>query len=691
MIAYLESCHVGEFLTGTIADVRAKFPFSRSPAGIHEIVVPEEEHNPLPVGYADPTQTLPQPPPPLCIKDCQNPTCKTCAELAKWWALQRDTVDDLILHSNLHKCQQGVIGTNLSKPLPSGGKIKVGVSGCLRQDGSCSARFPRELHERTEVDPSDGSIVVKKLEPMINTIMPDLTYLLRCNTNVTSLLSGTAIKAVVAYVCDYITKPSLKMYHAFDAVKAVLNRNTVAIGQSSLSPENTRRLITQMVNSLTSKHQIGSPMASMYLLGYPDHYTNLQFRVCWWRSYVAVVRLDWPEQPQTVEVVLDADGSMVDVVNDETHRAILMKSTKSYVGETSVDDYTHRPKIYERCTLFDYLQISTRCKRTAADLAEFEASVAVLKALVAQLPRGPRFDSGFSHFLQQAAGDAAETLEAEDEGGDAWLVKDLPADAGIEVPDDVSSYAFEKGHPLWRSHFVKCDRTKLQTVVPNFVGGSLPRKDQGNRETYCCTMLTFFKPWHRGADLKSVQDSWHKAFEDYSFTDKAERLMRNFNLRYECNDARDDFASQDRQRKRSLPLFSGQDIDHSGTGDLGGEFGETDFSSFFDQISDIKGRKQLAFEAKMQVIANVLTSCGWVTQFPNAVSSAKVVPTQQLSGSQWQARQKQLKEEIFAHKFRQAPPTLRSVPKILHSQVPVPDGVRILPPQYFTKEFQASD
>jgi hypothetical protein len=51
----------------------------------------------------------------------------------------------------------------------------------------------------------------------MNTVAPLLTYLFRCNTDVTSLLSGTAIKAVVAYISDYITKPSLKTYMVFEA------------------------------------------------------------------------------------------------------------------------------------------------------------------------------------------------------------------------------------------------------------------------------------------------------------------------------------------------------------------------------------------------------------------------------------------------------------------------------------------
>ena len=46
--------------------------------------------------------------------------------------------------------------------------------------------------------------------PWMNTISPAVTYPLRCNTDVTSLLSGTAIKVVIAYISDYITKPTLK-------------------------------------------------------------------------------------------------------------------------------------------------------------------------------------------------------------------------------------------------------------------------------------------------------------------------------------------------------------------------------------------------------------------------------------------------------------------------------------------------
>jgi hypothetical protein len=209
---------------------------------------------------------------------------------------------------------------------------------------------------KTEVDPDDGSINVKKLEPKINCVTPDLTYCLRCNSDVTSLLSGTSIKAVVAYISDYVTKSSLKMYHMFDAIRAVLNLNTESIGQTKKNTENSRVLLMQMVNSLTSKLQIGSPMASLYLLNNPDHYTNYKFKVFWWKSFVAEVKKDW----LTPEV---SDGKPIEFAaletdedkdqGDETDRVVLLRTREGYTGATNVDDYVFRPLSFETTSLFD--------------------------------------------------------------------------------------------------------------------------------------------------------------------------------------------------------------------------------------------------------------------------------------------------------------------------------------------------
>ncbi|EMD31982.1 hypothetical protein CERSUDRAFT_36327, partial [Gelatoporia subvermispora B] len=58
----------------------------------------------------------------------------------------------------------------------------------------------------------------------INTFSNILTYLLRCNTDITSLLSGLAAKAVIIYISDYITKGTFKMYSIFESVHMVQNK-----------------------------------------------------------------------------------------------------------------------------------------------------------------------------------------------------------------------------------------------------------------------------------------------------------------------------------------------------------------------------------------------------------------------------------------------------------------------------------
>ena len=104
-------------------------------------------------------------------------------------------------------------------------------------------------------------------------------------------------------------------------------------------------------------------------------------------------------------------------------------------------------------------------------------------------------------------------------------------------------YIFLKDHPLCKTHKVKFDKQK-KNIVPNFVGGSLPKCDQGDREYYCATMLTLFKPWRSGKFLKKEDQSFDEAFNSFNATMQQTQYMKNFNLRYECNAAQDDFSAQ---------------------------------------------------------------------------------------------------------------------------------------------------
>ena len=106
-----------------------------------------------------------------------------------------------------------------------------------------------------------------------------------------------------------------------------------------------------------------------------------------------------------------------------------------------------------------------------------------------------------------------------------------------EAAMNPSHYRFTKEHPLHETHAMRFVSDNL-LHIPNFVGANLPRCDQGDREYYCCSMLTIFKPWRSGLDLKRSQTvSWDEEFASHVFSDPELAVMKNFNMRYECLDA----------------------------------------------------------------------------------------------------------------------------------------------------------
>ena len=118
MVEYLESVHVGEFMTGTMDEVNEQ---------VNENMNTKD--------YRDPTQTLPDAPPEPTEHDCNK--CESCEITANWWQNYKYTVDDLILRSNVHKCCT-------SMPADEKKKQKKEQRGCINKYGNCKVRLPRQ-------------------------------------------------------------------------------------------------------------------------------------------------------------------------------------------------------------------------------------------------------------------------------------------------------------------------------------------------------------------------------------------------------------------------------------------------------------------------------------------------------------------------------------------------------------------
>jgi hypothetical protein len=645
LVEYLESLCVGQFLTGTKAEVS------------DNVTIASNDSN-----YTDPTYTLPDSPP-TCPR-CKTKCCLQHDNQKTWWQKFKTCVDDILLRSNIH-----------THKINQHGKDK---SYCLNAVGQCKRRFPRETFEQTLVEPKTGALNLKKGEPWMNTITPTLTYLLRINSDVTSLLSGTAIKAVVAYITDYITKQSLKTYSIFDVIKSIFNRNTEMLGSNLKRKEKVRKLFTQIVNSLTAKMEIGGPMASLYVLGNPDHYTNYQFVPFYWRGYVKQVLNAFDDN-------LNKDAE----INKIPDKVVISKVNGSLVGLSKIDDYIFRPTIYDHVNLYDWIRLAKKERKKEKNSKQSKAvkydGIDENNLNINQNETNVIFDDDHNNFIHNN--------DSEEEQDECEYKNTQNQSLG-------NKYSFQSDHPQYETHQIHLLKDNY-SKIPNFIPNMLPRPDCGDREYYCCTMLTFFKPWRLGTNIKAKSDSWDKTFVNHEFTRQQLDIMKYMNVRYECLDAHDDYSAKRKKEGKdnihyqwatSEMLNDLDDEYHDNAINNGDDFNmDTHNDAYEENIFSIPGKKQLDKLNAMAAVERTMIASGWLDKcqdgLPNIGSLNPVQPSINQSGNLWRAAVLARRQEIIEERNRHLPND--SVQKT-HKNFQ-PNEVKIVDKTYLHNTFKSSN
>ncbi|KAL4259942.1 ATP-dependent DNA helicase [Pleurotus pulmonarius] len=625
MIQWLESNLYGGFIQSTFEEVSEK--------------VATEERDSV---YQNPVLTMPVAPPPLCVKESND--CIKCQRMKSWWGYFRETVNDLLFRSNLHNCER------MTNKDGSTSKKKM-YKGCRdNKFKKCKARFPRKLREASQVDPDTGAIFLKQTYEWINTVTPILTYICRCNTDVTSLLSGTAVKAVLVYVSDYITKSALKTYAMFECIRTVIENNAVLIKEKSLAAVHRGRvLMTKISNQLSAQMELGAPMICLYLLGHPDKYTSHVFVPFYWRTYVYQVRADWDMN--------DSDSNADKI-------AVMERDGKLEIVSSTLD-YICRPVELESMCLYDFVMY---CRRDKGKLLNDD-------------------------FISQKI-DAGEDEETLRDG-----VKQTRSRGKLKGRKNPKSicYSFQAGHPLIETHYLRFLTTHNSNVaknrlVVNFLGGVPPRRDGDDPEFYSCTMLTFFKPWRNGRSLKTKDETWEDSFLAYSFADRYIKVMKNFNLRYECLDSRDDFRSQMRAGETvdCGPWMSrlNQDVEEVNDTDVD-EWQASRMPFDIEESTNyfaVPSKKELLNRVTAAAMCDLLESNGWGTPVPSNVQAPRVsIPSSGvLSSNEWAELVKTEKEAAINSRTEKLSFSSRVVDNRYSF---VYEGVRVLDYSYLQKDY----
>jgi hypothetical protein len=240
-------------------------------------------------------------------------------------------------------------------------------------------------------------------------------------------------------------------------------------------------------------------------------------------------------------------------------------------------------------------------------------------------------------------------------------------------------------HPMHATHVVKCNFDRLNFIVPNIVGGALPRHDSGNREYYCCTMLTLFFPWREALCIKGPSETWESAFNAFKFTTRQKQLICNFNLRYECLDSRDDFHAQLKKKKLGVPWNNEDDSDNETDADF------VKLAPTGKINHETHGKIYTASLRLMDSISNILLNAGWLDHCSKVVTNGYVrLNPEHIPGSSWSVIVKNCSLSIFRHKFASYVPPIDGGP-ILSEKSNNGPLVRLLTLEYFRRDFKAKE
>ena len=539
---------------------------------------------------------------------------------------------------------------------------------------------------QTEVDLESGSIMMKKFEQWLNTFSYLVTYLLRCNTDVTSLRSGTAIKSVLLYVTNYVTKASLKTHAVFDTIRSIFERNPDVVGGSDTRKEKARKLMTKIVNSLSAKMEMGNPMICLYILGNPDHYKSHHFQVFYWMSFIKAARSPWVETDSLEQKNRSKTNNAVTMLfesameqdkqpnmevfaekKESVEKVTILRYNNQFIGLSLVHDYIYRCEDLHNLCLYDWI---ARCERT-------------------KLTKKQQ--------LNRREGDNEDDVIEEECPVDKYP----PSHHGFCVSETTSGiFPFLSEHPLAKSHGTRC-RPVSKEKVPNFVGPTLPRCDQGDREFYCSVMLTLFKPWRSGLELKKQEESWDDALRTHNFSDRQKDIMRNFNIRYECLDAQDDFHSQ--FTKGDVGINSWEDADKEAIRNIEDIMaddvvqGELSMEHRVDELSEvlvILGKREKARTRLMSEMRTTLQNHGWTESISSllhqAVGFRPLPPEVKLNGAEWKMVVAHKRIEVLQLRIQNMPATSNSMTNpqacAANSQF-VPDNVHVVTKSYLSHSF----
>jgi len=215
-------------------------------------------------------------------------------------------------------------------------------------------------------------------------------------------------------------------------------------------------------------------------------------------------------------------------------------------------------------------------------------------------------------------------------------------------------------------------------------------------------MLTLFKPWRSGLDLKTKFNSWDETFISHGFSIRQLELMKNMNIRYECLDARDDFHAELKKGATStseMPSWIESDTGILNDLDQMAVEDAINRPTLFDEfsVSPIPGKREKSCTGLMTDMRRMLLSLGWTKCVADLLPDGLNLtpdPLETQTPAHWKATVSKKRAEILEERAHHRP--CNTNPKAVPgSRSFVPNDVHVVDKTYmsrsfFSKEWQKS-
>ena len=212
-------------------------------------------------------------------------------------------------------------------------------------------------------------------------------------------------------------------------------------------------------------------------------------------------------------------------------------------------------------------------------------------------------------------------------------------------------------------------------------------------------MLTLFKPWRSGKDLKAKMESWDKSFMTYKFNKRQLEIMKFFNVRYEHLDAHDDYSAKHNKDDQDKIKYQWATSDvlnilddmHDTEAYSGADFEVgKQYEGYEEESFNIIGKRGKYRREAMSLAERTMNVSGWldpsVDGLPDVGSLEPMEPEIKQTGKLWRAAVLAKKQEILQEKSKHMPSNSKVKGEVHQFK---PNVVKVVREEYIDQMFKA--